>query len=152
MVNNLKIRPANLNDLPRIVDIYNQAIRSGTATGTMVEFTVEERVEWFQKFDVDSFPIYVAEQDNKVVGYASLSPYRTNHQQPFTLHLIAADKRHTQAVRGGNLFNTPSALRRQIRVETTRPLDSNHAHSTAAEPPEPQPWPSILPGGFCCKL
>lgn len=71
-----KMRLAHIEDLPAIVEIYNQAIRSGTATGDMEEFKMEERVSWFHKFTSDDFPIYVAELENKVVGYATLSPYR----------------------------------------------------------------------------
>jgi len=71
-----KIRLAVINDLPLIVEIYNQAIRSNTATGDMNEFTMEERVEWFNKFDPINFPIYVAELEDEIIGYATLSPYR----------------------------------------------------------------------------
>lgn len=72
----INIRLASIDDLPLIVEIYNQAIRSRSATGDMDEFLVEERLEWFQKFDTNSFPIYVAEINHKVIGYLSFSPYR----------------------------------------------------------------------------
>jgi len=70
------IRFASINDLSLIVEIYNQAIRSKSATGDMDAFLVEERVEWFHKFDTDSFPIYVAEINHNIIGYLTLSPYR----------------------------------------------------------------------------
>jgi phosphinothricin acetyltransferase len=76
MKNNPKIRFATIDDLPSIVEIYNQAIRSKKATADLTEFKVEERVSWFNKFNDNQHPIYVAEINNKVVGYASLSPYR----------------------------------------------------------------------------
>jgi phosphinothricin acetyltransferase len=75
-----KIRHAKIDDLPSIVEIYNQAIRSCSATGDMKEFTVEQRLNWFNKFTADSFPIYVAEINNQIVGYATLSPYRPGRQ------------------------------------------------------------------------
>ena len=68
----MKIRFANIADLPGIVDIYNQAIRSRCATGDMEKFGVDERIEWFEKFNNDEYPIYVAEVDNRVVGYCTL--------------------------------------------------------------------------------
>lgn len=80
MQKKLSIRFANISDLPSIVDIYNQAIRSKSATGDMDEFSVENRIKWFNKFDTDRYPIYVAEQNNTVVGYATLSPYREGRQ------------------------------------------------------------------------
>lgn len=72
----LSVRPAAIDDLPAVVDIYNQAIRAGGATGDMNEFTVDERIDWFNRFKSDEFPLLVAESDKKVVGYISLSPYR----------------------------------------------------------------------------
>ena len=80
MNNNIKIRTADKEDLAFIVDIYNQAIRSGMATGDMIDFGVEERIPWFEKFDNNSYPIYVAEVENRVVGYCTLSPYRPGRQ------------------------------------------------------------------------
>jgi phosphinothricin acetyltransferase len=63
-------------DLPRLVEIYNQAIASHTATADTVPFLVEARRGWFDAHAPDSNPIYVCEADNQVVGYLSLSPYR----------------------------------------------------------------------------
>ncbi|HJN06274.1 MAG TPA: N-acetyltransferase family protein [Bacteroidales bacterium] len=74
------IRFADIKDLSSIVEIYNQAIRSNSATGDMIEFTVAQRVDWFNSFDHASFPIYTAEFNNRVVGYATLSPYRKGRQ------------------------------------------------------------------------
>ena len=74
------IRLARPEDLSVIVKIYNQAIRSRCATGDMDEFGVEDRQEWFKKFDPDNFPIYVAEIENTVVGYCTISPYRSGRR------------------------------------------------------------------------
>ncbi len=70
------IRIARSDDLKRIVEIYNEAIRSKSATGNMDEFKESERVSWFNNFDEFSFPIFVSELEGIVVGYATLSPYR----------------------------------------------------------------------------
>jgi L-amino acid N-acyltransferase len=75
-----KIRIATEADLPAIVDIYNQAIKTLEVTGDLKEFKVDERRNWFKKFDVNSYPMYVAVANNKVVGYASLSPYRPGRE------------------------------------------------------------------------
>ncbi len=74
------IKFAEIEDLPSIVEIYNQAIRSNSATGDMHEFIVSERVEWFNSFDHAKFPIYIAEFNAKIIGYATLSPYRKGRQ------------------------------------------------------------------------
>lgn len=76
MQNELNIRLAKLSDLQSIVDIYNQAIQSKCATGDLEEFNVKDRIQWFEKFNPKEYPLYIAELDNQVVGYCTLSPYR----------------------------------------------------------------------------
>ena len=80
MDNPPKIRLANINDLLVIVDIYNQAIASKTATADLKPFIVEQRIDWFNQFDIDHYPIYVAELNRKIVGYATLAPYRNGRE------------------------------------------------------------------------
>ena len=79
MKNTLNIRFAEARDLPSTVAIVNQAVRA-RVNGSLKEFTIEEREAWFAKFDPNKYPIYVAEIDNKVVGYCYLSPYRPGRQ------------------------------------------------------------------------
>jgi L-amino acid N-acyltransferase YncA len=75
-MNMLSIRIANNADLPRLVEIYNQAIASHTATGDTIPFTVEARRAWFSAHTPQAYPIYVCEAEARVVGYLSISPYR----------------------------------------------------------------------------
>jgi len=89
MVKDLKFRFAELNDLPILVSIYNQAIKSKCATGDTVEFEVVDRLNWFQKFDKNTYPLYVATYKNKVVGYCSLSPYRYGRKAMSTIAEIS---------------------------------------------------------------
>ena len=42
----------------------------------MDEFTTDERVAWFNEHHPDSYPIYVAELENVVMGFGTISPYR----------------------------------------------------------------------------
>jgi len=73
----LSIRLATVGDLPEIVDIYNQAVRERFATADLFPVTVDQRLAWFGEHDSDSLPIYVAELDGAVVGWCSLSAYRS---------------------------------------------------------------------------
>jgi phosphinothricin acetyltransferase len=57
------------------VDIYNQAIRSGEATGDIDEFEAKERISWFEQFN-EVYPLYVVEVESDIVGYGTLAPYR----------------------------------------------------------------------------
>jgi L-amino acid N-acyltransferase YncA len=70
------IRLARQDDLPVIVDIYNQAIQTRQSTGDMQPFQVEDRLAWFHEHSPEEHPIFVAEVEGLVVGWCSLSAYR----------------------------------------------------------------------------
>jgi L-amino acid N-acyltransferase YncA len=72
----MMIRLAQIDDLPAIVDIYNQSIPSKQSTGDTQPVRVEDRVMWFREHHPDKHPIFVAEVEEQVVGWCSLSPYR----------------------------------------------------------------------------
>lgn len=70
------IRLAQPDDLPAIVDIYNQSIPSQQSTGDTQPLRVEDRKTWFAEHSPDGHPIFVAEVNEQVAGWCSLSPYR----------------------------------------------------------------------------
>jgi phosphinothricin acetyltransferase len=70
------IRIAQPNDLPAIVDIYNQSIPTRQSTGDTEPLRVEDRTDWFAEHEAGAHPIFVAEMDGEVAGWCSLSPYR----------------------------------------------------------------------------
>ena len=71
----IKTRIAKLSDLEAIVVIYNQAI-AAQATADLEPVTVEGRREWFAQHWPDQRPILVAECDDQIQGWVSLSEYR----------------------------------------------------------------------------
>ena len=93
----VQIRVATLEDLPKLLDIYNHEVLCGTATFDTQPWTLERRREWFDAHNVDNHPLLVAVDDDGVVaGYASLSPYRDKDAYAATVELsvyIAADRR-----------------------------------------------------------
>jgi len=72
----LHIRIAKFSDLPAIVDIYNQAVPTNQSTANTTPVTVEGRRTWFLEHEQDKHPVFVAEINNQVVGWCSLSVYR----------------------------------------------------------------------------
>jgi L-amino acid N-acyltransferase YncA len=70
------IRLAHLNDLPAIVDIYNQSIPSKRSTGDTQLLRAENRLTWFGEHRPEEHPMFVAEVDGGVAGWCSLSAYR----------------------------------------------------------------------------
>lgn len=66
------IRPAAEPDIPAITAIYNHAVTHGTATFDIEEKTEADRLDWLRARN-ERYPVYVAESDGQVVGWAALS-------------------------------------------------------------------------------
>ncbi|HEY40712.1 MAG TPA: N-acetyltransferase [Dehalococcoidia bacterium] len=67
-------RPARVEDLKDITDIYNEAILTTDATFDLEPKTEEEQGVWLAGHD-QMHPVLVAELDGVVVGWASLSEW-----------------------------------------------------------------------------
>ena len=71
------IRKAEQRDLSAITDIYNYEVINGVATFDIKPKSTEERQQWFDLHNKENHPLIVAEdEEGKICGYASLSPYR----------------------------------------------------------------------------
>ena len=68
------IRKATLDDLAAITEIYNQAILKTTATFDTEPKSLEEQKVWFESYG-PKYPVIVAEEDGKVIGWVSLSKW-----------------------------------------------------------------------------
>ena len=77
------IRPATEDDLPSILDIYNDAILNTTATFDTEPQTLEEKLAWFHE---TSYPyvVPVGERGAQVVGWASLRRFRPKAAYRYT--------------------------------------------------------------------
>jgi len=69
------IRRAEEQDIPFLLDIYNEAILNGTATFDLELKTLEDRRQWFYDH-IGTHPLLVCEKYGKAIAYASLSTYR----------------------------------------------------------------------------
>jgi L-amino acid N-acyltransferase YncA len=67
-------------DLEEIVAINNQAIKTKRLVAYTDEFKIEDRREWFHEHTKDKYPILVAENNNTILGWTSISPYRTGRK------------------------------------------------------------------------
>jgi L-amino acid N-acyltransferase YncA len=72
----LLVRAAGSDDLAAINDIYNHYVIHSTTTYDVEPNTVEERARWFAEHGPEH-PVIVAERDREVVGFGSLSRFRT---------------------------------------------------------------------------
>ncbi|OOM81981.1 N-acyltransferase YncA [Clostridium puniceum] len=81
------IRKAEIKDLKELLEIYNYEVKYGVSTLDLKLKTMKEREEWFYMHNVDNHPLFVAEVDNCVSGYASLSSYREKEAYKTTVEL-----------------------------------------------------------------
>ncbi|MDG2089546.1 MAG: GNAT family N-acetyltransferase [Gammaproteobacteria bacterium] len=63
-----------------IIDIYNQAVRTGVQIAEINEVSVDDKRAWLDLHNGEHYNIFVAiegvDENEQVVGYLALSPYR----------------------------------------------------------------------------
>src|SRR6201999_794912 len=70
-----QIRDALPADLPAIIEIYNAAITSRTATAQLEPVTVESRKNWLNDHSTDRHPFWVLEADGRVIGWLTFKSF-----------------------------------------------------------------------------
>ena len=70
------IRLATEDDLGQILSIYNDIILNTTAVYDYEPHTTEMRREWFNTKKQQGFPVFVAEEEGKILGLSSIGPFR----------------------------------------------------------------------------
>ena len=70
----LQIRKATIEDLNAILEIYNEAVLNATATFDTTKKKKKKQLEWYNNHK-ENHPVFVAEENKTIVGWASLSPY-----------------------------------------------------------------------------
>ena len=81
----ITIRLANENDLPQLLIIYNDIIINTTAVYQYEQHTLEMRKQWFDMKVKDDLPIFVAEENNVIVGFSSFGPFRAWQAYKYTV-------------------------------------------------------------------
>lgn len=74
----MTVRAATRDDLPALLAIYNEAVRTLPAIWTETEDTPAERAAWLDDRIARGFPVLVAtDGDGAVMGYATYGTYRS---------------------------------------------------------------------------
>ena len=81
----LEIRRAAAADLPLITEIYEHAVRYGTATFELIPPDLTEITRRFDVLVDGGFPYFVASREGRVIGYAYAGPYRPRPAYRFTV-------------------------------------------------------------------
>ena len=76
-MSNLTVRPARVEDLPRLTEIYNHYVLNSPVTFDLEPYTVERRMQWFSQFGVTGrHRLLLVEGDGLVLGYAGTTRFR----------------------------------------------------------------------------
>lgn len=76
-MSDLRIRPAERRDLPRLTEIYNYYVVHTPVTFDIEPYTVERREAWFAQFgETGRHRLLIAESDSGIVGYAGTTRFR----------------------------------------------------------------------------
>jgi L-amino acid N-acyltransferase YncA len=77
MINNvIVVRDASEDDLPAILDIYNDVILNTTAVYSEQPHTLQMRQDWYNDRVSNNFPVFVADADGVVAGFSSFGHFR----------------------------------------------------------------------------
>ena len=69
------IRDAAVSDLPAIVAIYNSTVPGRMVTADTEPVTVESRLPWFREHSPGFRPLWVAEDDGRILAWLSFQSF-----------------------------------------------------------------------------
>lgn len=73
----MQVRQAQLDDLPRLTEIYNHYVLTTPVTFDVEPYTVERRRPWFEQFaSVGRYRLVVATDGPTIIGYAGTTRFR----------------------------------------------------------------------------
>lgn len=71
----INFRLATLDDLPKIIEIYNSTIPSRMVTADTEPITVESRLNWFKEHDPKTRPLYIISITEQTAGWISFQSF-----------------------------------------------------------------------------
>jgi L-amino acid N-acyltransferase YncA len=83
----MKFRDALIDDLKRIVEIYNSTIPSRMVTADTELVTTESKVSWFNEHHPNRRPLWVIEEENKIIGWVSFQSFYGRPAYDFTAEI-----------------------------------------------------------------
>ena len=114
-----KMRIATENDLHNIVAIYNSTIASRQSTADTSEISVESRMEWLKQHDPNKRPLFVHEEDGKVVGWISFQSFygRPAYDHTAEISIYISSKYRGKGL-GRLLLEKSLELTKQLDIKT----------------------------------
>jgi len=96
----MTIRDATEADLPAIIAIYNATIAGRMATADTQPVTVENRQDWFHEHHPNARPLWVALENDVIVGWLSFQSFygRTAYHATAELSIYVAQDRQRKGI------------------------------------------------------
>ncbi|MCX8649540.1 N-acetyltransferase [Gilliamella sp. B2776] len=66
---------ATLDDLPFIINVYNETIASRQITADLQPVSIESRMVWFEQHNPQNRPLWLIKYQNQSCGWVSLSSF-----------------------------------------------------------------------------
>ncbi|MGN7478703.1 GNAT family N-acetyltransferase [Solibacillus silvestris] len=100
------IRQAKKQDIPMILEIFNDNILHSTAIYMYNEQSLEERMEWFEQKQEKGEPLFVFDIKGEVAGYATYGSFRAYPAYRYTVeHSVYVHKDHYKKGIASKLMN-----------------------------------------------
>jgi L-amino acid N-acyltransferase YncA len=102
---NLHYRDATINDLTRIVEIYNSIVPGRMVTADTEPVTVESRLGWFNAHEPVHRPLWVVSDDSSDIGWVSFQSFYGRPAYQATAEIsIYLDERYRGKNIGGKIL------------------------------------------------
>ncbi|AXC12293.1 Phosphinothricin N-acetyltransferase [Acidisarcina polymorpha] len=98
-------------DIPAVTEIYNELLRTSTAIYRDEAASIDERVLWWQSQQQKGYPLFIAEEDDQVLGFASYGDFRPWPDYRFTVEGSIHSRRVAKDVRRAAQNKNPIARR-----------------------------------------
>src|SRR5712671_3810747 len=124
----MTIRDAAEGDLPAIIDIYNAAIDTRTATAQLEPVTLESRKNWLSEHPTDQYPFWVLQIDDAVAGWLTFKKFlpRTAYRGTAELSVYVHEEFRR---RGVARLLLQEAIRRAPKLELSALVGLIFAHN-----------------------
>ena len=92
----ISIRNATEKDIQPMLDIYNEIIENTTAVFQYDLQTFEIRKEWFNQKQRENFPVFIAEENDVILGFSTFGQFRNWQAYKYSVEnsvYVKADQR-----------------------------------------------------------
>ncbi|WP_312764531.1 N-acetyltransferase family protein [Epilithonimonas sp.] len=91
----MTFRDATLDDLPKIVEIYNSTVASRLVTADLEPVSVESKIDWFHQHNSEFRPLWIIEDFHRnTIGWVSFQDFygRPAYQKTAEISIYLSDK------------------------------------------------------------